>query len=89
MQKEDAKKRHKSYKVSLKKSAATGKKKNGTRSPMKCGSCGQAGHNCKPCPLPPVQKDKSGSDLLDWNLETPQLKGKLSKEFEPDLIKWS
>ncbi len=87
MFKEDAKKRHKSAKVSVKKSAkASGKKKSGG---MHCGSCGKAGHNCTSCPMPPVKEVSQDAEFLEWDEPTPKAPKSRAKKLQPVLIDWS
>lgn len=85
MMKEDSKKRHRSAKVSVKESAAVGRKKRS----VTCASCKQSGHNRAACPLPMMNQQPRDVDLLDWHQDTLDNSHKLTgKRYKPDLIDW-
>ena len=85
MMKEDSKKRHKSGKVPVSKSAKVGK----TRL-SRCGVCKVIGHNCCICPLPPLPKLSAKAELLDWSDDAPAaVKKSRAKKYEADMIDWS
>ena len=86
MMKEDAKKRHSSGKVSVKKSAKVGK----PRKVLTCGVCHQQGHNRTPCPMPPLEKGTPKANLLDWNKGTTvNTRKSKAKQYQAKLIDWS
>ena len=88
MNKEDAKKRHKSAKVSVKNSAKCGEKKKSGG--ITCKVCGHHGHNRSTCTVPPPDAVAKAAALLDRDEPTPKVTRKLTgKDFKPVLIDWS
>ena len=86
MGKEDAKKRHKSGKVSVKDSARVKQ----TRKATTCGWCHQPFHNRTACIMPPLEVVSPKTNLLYWSSDiaaaTRKPRGKI---FVADLIDWS
>ena len=85
MMKEDAKKRHRSGKVSVKKSSKVTKKRGAAR----CGKCHQPGHNRLGCLMPEIDRVPVNADLLDWVGDTPKVTRSRGKQYKPDLIDWT